>query len=166
MKKVILLSLLALASACSTSVKSFYVVDENKIAFDTFSFYARNDDNLRPKQQELDSLIELSVSEVLIEKGFSKANYPEAYLSYKITLGTSSTTSIDQYQRYGSNYYPGYNTNTTHYKEGVLLIEIYSKDDKLLWQGSKSFKVGKSKNTQLLLLEMAREITSAFKLTL
>ena len=163
MRTIYAIILLGILGACSSSVKSFYVVDEDKIDFDTFSFYALNNENLRPKQRRLDRLIEMTIYQVLTEKGFTQKNYPDTYISYKISLGTSATSNIDRHQPYRSYYYPEYNISTTQYKEGLLLIELYTKDDRLLWQGSKTFKVGKSKNTELLLLEMAKEVISAFK---
>ncbi len=149
--------------ACSTKVTSFYVVDKDQINFETFSFYARNTKKLRPQQQELDSLLERTISTELIRKGFTNERFSDIFIGYKITLGTSSSSNIDPYQNYNSYYYPNYNVNTTHYKEGVLLIDFYTKEDKLIWQGSKTFKVGKSKNTKLLLVEYAKEITHSFK---
>ena len=153
-----------LLGSCSTSkVHSFYVVDESKIKFNTFSFYARKSTKLKPLQKELDSLIELMISTELIRKGFRRENYSDVYVDYKITLGTSSTSSVNRpyynYIMYPSNY----NINTTHYKEGVLLIELSTKEDKLLWQGSKSFKVRKSINTKDLFIDYVREIIISFK---
>lgn len=166
MKTLRFLSLIVIASVfnfCSPSTISFYVVDENKINFNSFSFYDRDTKTLKPKQQELDSLIELAISTELIRKGFEKQSTSDVFVSYKISMGTSSSTSIDR-QRYSSPvYYPANHISTSHYKEGVLLIEIYSQKDKLLWQGSKAFKVGKSIDTPRLLLEYAKEIISAFK---
>ena len=169
MKRINFLGLFALTiffNFCSPSTISFYVVDENRINFNSFSFYDRDTKNLRPQQQELDSLIELTISNELIRKGFEKQGSSDVYVGYKVSLGTSSTTSIDR-QRYTSPvYYPNNNMSTTHYTEGVLLIEIYSKEEKLLWQGSKAFKVGKSTNTRMHLLKYSEEIISSFKANL
>ncbi len=159
-------------SACSTNVVSFYVVGESAIQFETFSFYDRDTEKLRPQQKSLDSLIELSISNVLISKGFKEQNNSDVYVSYSITLGTSSTSNVDNqhYDSYSNRaYYPynyNYNVTTTNYKEGVLLIEFWSKEEKLLWQGSKSFKVRKSINTRELFISYAKEITASFKANL
>ncbi|MCF6360235.1 MAG: DUF4136 domain-containing protein [Cyclobacteriaceae bacterium] len=152
-------------SSCTTKVISFYVVDESRISFDTFSFYARDIKKLRPQQKLLDSLIERSISNELINKGYNKSYESDIYVSYKITMGTSSTTNIDNqhFNRYNQMYYPNYNVTTTNYKEGVLLIEFWDKHDKLLWQGSKSFKVRKSVNTRDLLIKYAQQIAFSFK---
>ncbi len=165
-QRFILFLLIITLSACSSGVISFYVIDESKIDFESFSFYARNEKNLRPQQLELDSLIERAISTELEQKGFAKKIYSDIYISYKITLGTTSTSNFDRHQNYSSYYYPNYNVSTSHYKEGVILIEFYTKNDKLLWQGSKAFKVGKSKNIKLLLIEYAKEIAHSFKPTL
>jgi len=80
-------------SSCSSNVISFYVVDESRISFESFSFYERDTKKLRPEQKSLDSLIELSISNILVSKGFKEKANSEMYISYSITLGTSSSGS-------------------------------------------------------------------------
>ena len=156
-------------TSCASNTISFYVVDENRISFDTFSFYERGSTYIKPQQKSLDSLIENSISMELLNKGYKLRNNSDVYVSFNITMGSSSSTNVDNrnyqtYQRYSTpNYYPNYSTTTTDYKEGVLLIEVWSSEEKLMWQGSKSFKVRKSVDTQALLIQYAREITASFK---
>jgi len=170
MRKLTLFILLLFIGACSPKVVSFYVVDKGKISVDTFSFYARDTKELRPQQKEIDSLIELSITNELLKKGFKELIESDIIVSYQITLGISSTSNVNNQHfnnyRYNRMYYPDYNVTTTNYKEGVLLIEFWNKDEKLIWQGSKSFKVRKSMDTQKLLIEYAKEIASAFNLDL
>ncbi len=162
MKTLIQIILFVLLSACSSNIISFYVINENKIELSTFSFYERKTNNLTPEIKKFDSLVEQSISEALISKGYVKQSYSDVYISYHITTGTTSSSNIDN-NRYNNNYSPYQNVNTTHYKEGVLLIEVFSKQDKLLWQGSKAFKVRKSIDTKELLIAYAKEITNSFK---
>ena len=166
MKPHLILSLLVavfLFNSCAPNTISFYLEDESKVNFNSYSFYARDVNNLKPQQRQLDSLIELTISNELTKKGFEKKSSSDVYLNYKISIGTSSSASIER-QRYNNTvYFPEQQVNTSHYKEGVLLVEIYSNEDNLLWQGSKKFKVGKSSNTPLLLLEYAEEIMHSFK---
>jgi len=167
MKGIIYTIIAFLLTACSSHVISFYVVDEPAIQFEYFSFYDRDTEKLRPQQKSLDSLIELSISNVLVSKGFKEQRSSDVYVSYSITLGTSSTSNVDNqhFRPYSNRAFSRYNYNvtTTNYKEGVLLIELWSKEEKLLWQGSKSFKVRKSINTRELLVSYATEITASFK---
>ncbi len=167
MRKLNPIILLFLISTCTPKVISFYVVDANKISVDSFSFYARDTKELRPQQKELDSLIERSITSELLKKGYKKIGESDIIVSYQITLGTSSTSNVNNQHfnnyQYNRVYYPDYNVTTTNYKEGVLLIEFWNKDEKLLWQGSKTFKVRKSVDTKEMFIEYAKEITSAFK---
>lgn len=168
MKRIVLITLLALFSGCSTKVISFYVEDEPKIEFDTFSFYKREVSELNEEQSKLDSLLQLTIENTLIEKGYTKSYPSDVYIGFSITTGTSSTTqspydirypNYSPYNRYGNYYY----TTTTQYKEGVFLIELYNRDDKLIWQGSKTFKVRSSVPIKDMLLQNATEIMSVFK---
>lgn len=154
---------------CSSKVISFYVVDEGRISFETFSFYENKVKHIKPQLKSLDSLIEVAISNELVNKGYILKGNSDVYISFSITTGSSNTTNVDN-QRFQNNrsfnnrnYFPYYSTTTTDYKEGVLLIELWSKDEKLLWQGSKPFKVKKSVDTQVLLVSYAQEITASFK---
>ena len=163
MRKIVQVIFFVLLSACASNVVSFYVVDEQKIDFSTFSFYERKTNNLSSEQLKIDSLIEQNISIILVNTGFNNRSKSDIYISYSITLGATSSSSVENNRYNNYNYSPYQNVNTTHYKEGVMLIEIFNKQDKLLWQGSKSFKVRKSIDTKELLIQYAKEITSSFK---
>ncbi len=167
MRKLTLFILLLFIEACSPKVVSFYVVDEDKISVNSFSFYARDTNELRPQQKELDSLIERSITSELLKKGFKERHESDIIVSYQITLGTSSISNVNNQHfnnnQYNRMYYPHYGVTTTNYKEGVLLIEFWDKNEKLLWQGSKSFKVRKTVDTKEMFIEYAKEIAFAFK---
>jgi len=163
MTKFIHLIFFVLLSACSSKIVSFYVVDEHKIKLSSFSFYERKTNILSLEQLKIDSLIEQQISQVLLNKGFENQSKSDIYIGYSITLGTTSTSNLENNRFYNHNYYSYQNVNTTLYKEGVMLIEIFDEQDKLLWQGSKTFKARKSIATKELLIEYAKDITSAFK---
>lgn len=166
MKKfIILFSVLVTLSACTSGVNSFYVVDESKIQFDSFSFYEREKQSLNSKKVKLDSLIEELISKQLIIKGYNKSFPSDVYLSYKIISDKTYKTHTD-YNYPGSSIYnnatPNY-YNVTERKEGIFMIEVFDQDDKLLWQGSKEFKVNKSTNTIALLENYIEKIIASFK---
>ena len=153
-------------AACSSSkVVSFYVESESQVKFKTFSFYKRNTSNLNARQIRLDSLIENIISDKLKSKGYLLSYPSEAYVSFQITASNTSTSEVNNPYYYRRTYYPYYNNDVTvtQYKEGVFLIELYDQNDKLIWQGSKSFKERDSKNIEQLLLQNAAEITDVFK---
>lgn len=160
-----LVILLILGGCSATKVISFYVEDESNIDFSTFSFYKRETGKLNKEQLQLDSLLETTIANKLIEKGYKKAYPSDVYISFQITTGSTSSSQMNN-PYYGSRrYYPYYNYNVsvTQYKEGVLLVELRNNDDKLIWQGSKTFKVRSSNEIKQLLLQNASEIIQAFK---
>ena len=157
--------LFVLAGCASSRVVSFYFEDEGQIHFKTFSFYKRDVAALNPTQVRMDSLIESTISEGLISKGY-KLDYPsDAYVSFQITTGNTSSSQVSNPYYYRRTYYPYYpnDVSVTNYKEGIFLIEIYNQKDKLIWQGSKTFKERSSKDIKLILLQDAAEIIGSFK---
>ncbi len=117
MRKLTSFLLLFFIGACTPKVISFYVVDANKISANTFSFYARDTKELRPQQKEIDSLIELSITNELLKKGFKESIESDIIVSYQITLGVSSTSNVNNQHfnnyRYNRMYYPDYNVEST-----------------------------------------------------
>ncbi len=167
MRLFIYIAFLIFLVSCSPKVTSFYVVDENQIHVETFSFYAREQQDLNLQKAELDSLIEKAITQKLINKGYVKTYPSNIYVSYKIMSDkTFKTHTQGTYNPVVPNFnnmpYDNFIYITEH-KEGILIIEFYNENDKLLWQGSKSFKVRKSINTQELLIMYAKEITASFK---
>lgn len=152
---------------CTASkVVSFYVEDEQDIQFHTFSFYKRNVSSLNPDQVRLDSLLENTINEVLQTKGYVKSYPSDVYVSFQITTSNTSTSQVNNPYYSRRSYYPYYNNydvDVTQYKEGVFLIELHHQNDKLIWQGSKTFKVRNSKEIKQLLKQDAAEIIGAFK---
>lgn len=157
---------LILTGCAASKVISFYVEDEDYIYFTTFSFYRRDVSALNSEQKKLDSLIEQTITEGLFAKGYSKSHPSDVYVSFQFTTSNTSTSQVNNPYSLGRSYYPyykNYDFNVTQYKEGVLLIELHNQNDKLIWQGSKTFKVRNSKDIKQLLLQDAAEIIGAFK---
>ena len=156
------LFIVILLGSCSSNTVSFYVVDESSIGFETFSFYAREKSN--SKKIELDSLIEGLITKQLTIHGYKNSYPSDMYLSYKIISDKSYKTHSNNYNDLSTNNYnsPNY-TYVTERKEGILMIEIFNKNDQLLWQGSKAFKVNNSTDTKVLLEKYIVQIMASFK---
>ena len=167
MKKIsailIMATLLFFTSCISSKVISFYVIDDVDLNFQTFSFYRREVSKLNTEYIEVDKKIQHSIETELINKGCKKANPSDVYISFKITTETNISNQINRPSNYYQGYSPYYNISTSQYKEGVMVFEFWSDNDKLLWQGSKTFKVRKSQELKELLVQYAMEITSSFK---
>ena len=176
MKKLIQLIFFVLLSACSSHVISFYVVDESDINYTTFSFYARDRQSKINQKVKLDSLIENVITGQLLKKGYTHTSPSDIYISYKIMSDkTYKNHNNNQYNplsqnglRYPTGFPPNYNNSlnngyVTERKEGVLIVDLYNKNDKLIWQGSKAFKVRKSIDTKELLIQYGKEVISAYK---
>jgi uncharacterized protein DUF4136 len=162
MRIIILSLLLATLSACLSGVKSFYVVDENKIQSDTFSFYAKKETRRNVHQIKLDSLVESIIIESLTHKNFNQ-NYPsELYVSYYFKSGKNKTPNNTPYY-YDPYYNHSSGVNNVRPEKGILLIEFWDSKDKLLWQGSKTFNSSKSKDPTKLIQEYTREVIAGFK---
>lgn len=166
-------------SACSAKTISFYVVDESDINYTTFSFYARDKQNLIDQKAKLDSLIEHAIMDQLLKKGYTHTSPSEMYISYKIMSDkTYKNRNNNHYDPlapnelgyptgYPTGYPPNYNNLNKNYvierKEGLLMIELYDNDDKLIWQGTKAYKVGKSTDVRALLINHIELIMTDFK---
>lgn len=168
----ILFLLLIILSACSSRVISFYVVEENKIQFKTFSFYARSKQNLNPQKVRLDSLIEELISYQLIMNNYKKEYPSDVYIAYKFISDKTFNTHTDYSPPLNQANYTFDNPNlpnnsnfyyVTEQKEGVFMIEIFDNNDKLIWQGSKSFKLNKSTDTKELFQKYVEQIVATFK---
>jgi len=98
------------------------------------------------------------------------------YVSYKImtdkTYKNQNTNGYDPsapngvgYPRnYSSNYNNSMSNNyVTERKEGVFMIDLYDNNDKLIWQGTKAYKVGKSTDIRALLISHIELILADFK---
>ncbi len=161
--------MLLLVTQCKTRTISFYVVDKDKLSFSTFDFYAKDTEGLTPRQQTTDSLLQHTITQVLQSNGYRQASPAQVYIAYQLTTGMAtninSTTNYAHNSPYRYNPYPylyDQPAYRTDYKEGVFIIELYSNQDKLLWQGSQSFKVKPGSETQPLLVSLAHNIMESF----
>ncbi len=147
-------------------------MDESDIDYTTFSFYARDRQNLIAQKATLDSLIEHVITTQLIKKGYTHTSPSEMYIGYRImadkTFKNNDNNYYNPYSQNGLRYPTNYNNlDNNHYvterKEGVLMIELYNNNDKLIWQGTKAYKVGKSTDIRALLISHIELIMADFK---
>jgi hypothetical protein len=151
-------------ASCATKVVSIYNHDisnknHNSYLIQPTTEYA----SLSAENQKIDSLLQKVISKSLEGKGFKLSALPDLYVSYIINVHTSSETQQDNYSPYNRyNYYYPYNYSTRNYKEGVLIIDVKNDDGKLIWQGSKTFKIRSKRSVEELLPEICGEIMTAY----
>ena len=158
-----------LLMACGgTRVVSFYNPTYERNKYKSFTIRENYDhDKLSREHQKLDSLILDEVRKGFLSLGYKESSLPDLYVTFQINLNTTSETHTERnyysgYNYYGYSPYP-YNIYTTNYKEGVVILEVRNDNNKLVWQGSKDFKVKKGKETSELLIETIGEIARSFK---
>lgn len=162
---IILIISILVHGSCTPKIMSFYVVDENRLEVNTFSFYGEDNDYQISKKVELDSLIEMAINDQLKINGY-KYNYPsDFYITYKVI--SDKTIEVDNNYNSHNNNYANQALNRNYYtkeqKEGVFMIEFFDEHDKLIWQGSREFNVNKSADTKMLFMEFAAQIVNSFK---
>ena len=151
-------------SACATKVVSIYnhdVTNKNPNSF--LVNPASENASISVANRKLDSLLQTVISQSLGLKGLKVSALPDLYVSYVIDVHTSSETKQDNYSpynRYSYNY--PYDYSTRNYKEGLLIINIKNNRRKLIWQGSKTFKIRSKQSVEELLPKICREIMIAY----
>lgn len=125
------------------------------------------------KNTGLDSLLQQIIGHSLKSKGIQPSSLPDLYVSYTISIHSSSESQNKEYNPYSRNTYlnnsrnnyrvADRNTYSTHtYKEGVLIINIKNKRGKLHWQGSNTFKLKSKLSIEDVLPEICQEIIDAY----
>ena len=162
----LLLILSFLLTNCSTKVVGIYNYNVTHKKPDTFLVYSAGEyTSLSPDNEDLDSQLQQIISNSLLLKGLKNSSIPDIYVSYIISVNTSSETQRNNNSPYTRYYYDySYNYSTRNYKEGVLIIDIKNDDNKLIWQGSKTFKVKSKQSVEELLPEICREIMTAYNI--
>jgi hypothetical protein len=153
-----------LLPGCATKVVSIYnydIIIKNPSTF--LIIPASESTSLSADNKKLDSKLQTIISNSLEIKGLKDSAIPDLYVSYIISVHTSSETQQDNYSQYNRYYYSyPYNYSTRNYKEGVLIIDVKNDDGKLIWQGSKTFKITSKQSVEELLPEICREIITAY----
>ena len=153
-------------SGCATKVVSIYNHDITSKNLHTFLVNSASEyASLSETNQKIDSLLQTVISKSLGLKGLKKSSLPDLYVSYIIDVHTSSETQHDNYDPYNRyNYNYPYNYSTRNYKEGLLIIDVKNNLGKLIWQGSKTFKIRSKQSVEELLPEICQEIIATYNI--
>ncbi len=158
---------------CSEQVLTFYNQSLANEAYRSFTVTVPEDTEMPPQAALLDKQLRDIITTALLNKGFAESALPDLYVSYFVSTQTTSETTSGRPGPYGYPYsygygYPyspyDYNTTTREYKTGVLVIEIKNAAGKLVWQGSKAFKVRSKETLAAVLPAVCQEIMAACSL--
>jgi hypothetical protein len=161
----ILLVVISVLVSCATKVVGIYNPEVAQTKPKTYGVYAVDDyASISEDNKKLDNRLQSIIGKDLELKGLKESALPDIYVSYIISIHTSSETRQDEYNTYNRyNYNSPYNQYTTrNYKEGVLIIDVRNEDQKLIWQGSKAFKVGSKQSIGELLPGICNEIIAVY----
>jgi uncharacterized protein DUF4136 len=163
----ILLITILLLNSCSTKVVSIYNSRVPNKKPSTFMVQSTGEHaSTSTENNKLDILLQSIIKENLELQGLKMSALPDIKVGYKINVFTSSETQNNNYSHsfYNSYYSPYDYYGSRNYKEGVFIIEVKTSAGKLIWQGSKSFKISSGKSVQDLLPEICQEIIAVYKI--
>jgi hypothetical protein len=165
----ILLIFAFLITGCAPKVVGIYNDSAFKKNQRTFIVLNPKRDNSLPGEKKLlDDRLNDIITTSLENKGLKTSSLPDLYVSYMASVyNTSETTSNNNnynnpYSRNNYMYQSPYDYSTTSYKTGVFIIDIKNSQNKLVWQGSKTFKLKSKQSVQATLPEICREVIMAF----
>jgi len=165
--KLILFLVLSL-TGCSAKVVSIYNSDVSNVSYKTFTLQnVRKPNSVSSDNKKLDSLLSKIIIKNLLEKGFKQSSIPDLYASYLINVHSSFETQNNNYNPYSASSYfdpYSYNYNTRTYKEGVLIIELKNDEGRLVWQGSKTFKLNSKSSIRETLSDICLEIIETYQI--
>ena len=153
--------------SCAPKIVSIYNHDLTNKTPVTFLVHPASEyTSLSAENSTLDNRLQKIIYNSLVLKGLKESALPDLNVSYMINVHTSSVTQQDNYSSYNRyNYNYPYNYSTRKYKEGVLIIDIKNNAGKLVWQGSKTFKIGSKQSIDGMLPDICREIISVYNIT-
>lgn len=167
----LLLASLWLGTGCATKVASIYNYSAADGDFKTFLVVAPEEkDSQTPENKLFDQRLQAILTTSLENKGLQTSSLPDLYVSYAVSVYNTSETTSNFNNPYGYNYYNRYyypsnfDYTTRTYKTGVFLINIKNARGKLIWQGSKTFRLKSKESVQARIPEICREVIGAFSL--
>ena len=167
--KIAFLAVLLFLSACSAKVIGIYNLEVVKTVPKTFHIYLPDElKSLSEQEKETDQKLAAIIRQDLLSKELKESSIPDLYISYIINVHSSqeinqpSYSRYDYYRYYNYGYYDPSRLNTKTYKQGVVIIDIRNQENKLVWQGSKSFKLSSKKNSRDELNTIFQEIIASF----
>jgi hypothetical protein len=164
---VLILGLFSLAS-CASRVVGIYNPGSLNGPPKTFHVYATKDEGkVAAEKQEFDQQLMTIIAETLESKNLKKSSLPDLYVSFIISVHSTEELNQTAFSPYDYrfryyNYYDPMRFNSQTYKQGVLIIDIRNADNKLVWQGSKSFKLNARNSSTEELFTSCREIITEF----
>jgi hypothetical protein len=164
-KHFLFIMLPLLFTGCAATVVSIYNSDIGNNQPTTYLLQALEEDSLSEENKKLNDELIAVINKSFQQKGLKPSALPDLYISYLISVHTSSETQRNNYNSNYSNYYnPSSNYSTNNYKEGVLIIDVKNSDSKLVWQGSKTIKVRSRHYVGEYLPEVCREILTYYNI--
>lgn len=157
-----------LLASCSPNVVGIYNPGSLKSTPTSYHVYSSDEIELRSeKEQEFDQKLVNIIAQNLDSKGLENSSLPDIYISFIINVHSTEETQQTNYNsydyRYNNNrYYDPYRYESQSYKQGVLIIDVKNADNKLVWQGSGSFKLSAKKSSREELLARCLEIISSY----
>lgn len=170
MSRILLFLIVGILASCAPKVVGIYNAEVLKSTPKSFHVYSIDEvKSLSEEEQEFDQKLISIITKNLISKGLKESSLPELYVSYMISVHSSEEVKDTNPNRYDP-YYRYYNysyidplrIDTRTYKQGVLIIDIKNDDNKLVWQGSKSFKLSSRKSSKEELIVICQEIIALF----
>ena len=156
-------------SSCAPKVVGIY--NTEVVGKQPSSFYINSPDegnSLSEKEQLFNEQL-ISIIKVALEsKKLNYSSLPDLYVSYMINVHRTQETNetnfsqFDQNQYYNNRYYDPTRFETRTFKEGVLIIDIKNHDNKLVWQGSRNFKLKTKESVQTVLPAICEEVITSF----
>lgn len=155
--------------ACAPKVVGIYNPNQLKAKPKTFYVYGIEElKSLSEQEQKLNTQLVEIISTDLTRKGLKQSALADIYISFIINVH-SSQESREQPMNYFDYRYNNYlfptNISTQNYKEGVFIIDIRNQDNKLVWQGNKTFKLSSRESVREILPELCEEVINSFDLT-
>ena len=155
---------------CAPQVVGIYNSDQVKIEPKTFYVYGIEDvKSLSDAEKQLNKRLVDIINDDLEMKGLKKSSLADIYVSFMVNVHTSQETretpiNSYNYRYYNYNYLNPYNSSTQNYKEGVFIIDVKNQDNKLVWQGNKTFKLKSRDSVQEVLPVICAEVINSFDL--
>lgn len=172
-KAVGLIIMLMVLGACAQKVVGIYNPGTLKKKPQTFYVYPLEEvnDTTTNAQRQLDSTLVKTIDHALKAKGLTTGSLPDLYISFMINVhtGTDESNNNQNYYPYNSyRYYdyrytdPFYYQSSKSYKEGIFIIEVRNEDNKLVWQGSKTFRIRAKESLIEVLPPIGQEIIDIY----
>ena len=159
------IALLLFSSCSSSKVISFHNDEFDLSSIKTFAIRVTHDrERLTEAQQQVDSILLETIMRQMRSRGYEPSKAPDVFVSYEVSINSKSESRVNEPSYYSRRYYSPYDYSVTtyNYTQGMILVEVKNSEGRLIWQGSKDFKVKKNVSTQELLRQSIIEIIANY----